>query len=249
MDVQMRRDLLVDLSQKAQEFLMAVLAVAFADDFARGDIQGGKERGGAVAIVVVGSALGLSGFHRQNRLAAFQSLHLTFLIHAKHNGMGLFRWVEVKAHDVAHLFHKEGIAGELEVLFPVRLEAEALPDAFDGVMGKPDFPSHQPGAPLSGRFGLLFQSLCNHRFHLAVGDSSGRAAAGSVSQALDALSDITRSPFAHRWRADSQGGCHLPVIHTLRARQDDARTLSRPLAGLRAPGDQFQLLSIFLLQS
>ena len=87
---------------------MAVLAVAFADDFARGDIQGGKERGGAVAIVVVGSALGLSGFHRQNRLAAFQSLHLTFLIHAKHNGMGLFRWVEVKAHDVAHLSTKKG---------------------------------------------------------------------------------------------------------------------------------------------
>ena len=79
-----------------------------------------------MAIVVVGSALGLSGFHRQNRLAAFQSLHLTFLIHAKHNGMGLFRWVEVKAHDVAHLFHKEGIAGELEVLFPVRLEAGEL---------------------------------------------------------------------------------------------------------------------------
>ena len=108
MDVQMRRDLLVNLSQKAQEFLMAVLAVAFADDFARGDIPGSKERGGAVAIVVVGSALGLSGFHRQNRLAAFQSLHLTFLIHAKHNGMGLFRWVEVKAHDVATFSTKKG---------------------------------------------------------------------------------------------------------------------------------------------
>ena len=52
---------------------MAVLAVAFADDFAGGDIQGGKERGGAVAIVVVGSALRLSGFHRQNRLAAFKA--------------------------------------------------------------------------------------------------------------------------------------------------------------------------------
>ena len=43
MDVEMRRDLPADLSQKAQEFLMAVLAVAFADDLARGDIQGGKE--------------------------------------------------------------------------------------------------------------------------------------------------------------------------------------------------------------
>ena len=43
MNVEMSRDLPVDLSQKAQEFLMAVLAVAFADDFARGDIQGGKE--------------------------------------------------------------------------------------------------------------------------------------------------------------------------------------------------------------
>ena len=201
-----------------------------------------------MAIVVVGSALGLSGFHRQNGLAALQSLHLTFLIHAKHNGAGLFRRVEVKAHDVAHLFHKERIAGELEGLFPVRLEAEGLPDAFDGVMGKPDLPSHQPGAPLGGRFGLLFQSLCNHRFDLAVGDSPRRAAAGSVSQALDALGDIARPPLAHRWRADSRGGCHLPVIHAPRARQDDARTLSRPLIGLRAPGDQFQLLTICLLQ-
>ena len=43
MNVEMSRDLPVDLSQKAQEFLMAVLAVASADDFARGDIQGGKE--------------------------------------------------------------------------------------------------------------------------------------------------------------------------------------------------------------
>ena len=42
-DVERSRDLPVDLSQKAQEFLMAVLAVAFADDFACGDIQGGKE--------------------------------------------------------------------------------------------------------------------------------------------------------------------------------------------------------------
>ena len=43
MDVEMSRDLPVDLSQKAQEFLMAVLAMAFADDFARGDIQSGKD--------------------------------------------------------------------------------------------------------------------------------------------------------------------------------------------------------------
>ena len=201
-----------------------------------------------MAIVVVGSALGLSGFHRQNGLAAFQSLHLAFLIHAKHNGAGLFRRVEVKAHDVAHLFHKERIAGEFEALFPVGLKTEGLPDAFDRVMGKPDFPSHQPGAPLGGRFGLLFQSLCNHRFDLAVGDAPGRAAAGSVSQALEALGNIARPPFAHRWRADSQGGGHLPVIDALCTRQDDARTLSRPLAGLRAPGDQFQFLAICLLQ-
>jgi hypothetical protein len=43
MDVERSRDLPIALSQKAQEFLMAVLAVTFADDFARGDIQGGKE--------------------------------------------------------------------------------------------------------------------------------------------------------------------------------------------------------------
>ena len=74
---------------------------------------------------------------------------------------------------------KNGSLESLKVFFPVRLEAEGLPDAFDGAMGKPDLPSHQPGAPLGGRFGLLFQSLCNHRFDLAVGDSPRRAAAGA----------------------------------------------------------------------
>ena len=68
-----------------------------------------------MAIVVVGSALGLSGFHRQNGLAALQSLHLTFLIHAKHNGAGLFRRVEAQADDVATFSTKNGSLESLKL--------------------------------------------------------------------------------------------------------------------------------------
>jgi serine/threonine-protein kinase len=57
----------------------------------------------------------------QDRLGAIQGLDLTFFIHTKHDGPGLFWRVEVKPHNVAHLLHKERIGGELEVFLPMGL--------------------------------------------------------------------------------------------------------------------------------
>ncbi len=47
----------LDLVQEAQELLMARMAPA--DGLARGDIEGSKERSGAVATIVVGTPFGL----------------------------------------------------------------------------------------------------------------------------------------------------------------------------------------------
>ena len=52
-----------NLIQEAQELLLSVLFLAPANDFARCDVERGKERGGAVAVVIMGPPLGLPRPH------------------------------------------------------------------------------------------------------------------------------------------------------------------------------------------
>ncbi len=56
----------------------------FTDHPAAGHIQRSKQRGGAVAAVIVRASLGLARLHRQHGLGAIQGLDLTLLIGAQH---------------------------------------------------------------------------------------------------------------------------------------------------------------------
>ena len=57
--------------------------VATADDPAGGDVEGGEQRGGAVALVIMAAPLGLARSHRQQRLGAVERLNLRLFIDAK----------------------------------------------------------------------------------------------------------------------------------------------------------------------
>ena len=98
---------------------MAMAAVAFADHFAGRDVQRSKQRSRAVPFVIVGPLFRQTGPERQNRLRPVQGLHLRFFIHAQHNGM--FRRIQIQAHDVPHLLNQLGIGGQLECFAAVRL--------------------------------------------------------------------------------------------------------------------------------
>src|SRR4051794_29657239 len=74
MHLQVGWHLRVDAIQKLAELGGSVSAMYLADDFASGDIQGGKQRRGAVTFVVVGTPLGLSWSHRQRRLRTIERL-------------------------------------------------------------------------------------------------------------------------------------------------------------------------------
>src|SRR6476659_9049094 len=56
-----------DLLEETQELLVAVPGLAGVDDLAGGHLQGGEQRGGAVADVVVGGLLRHPGHDRQDR--------------------------------------------------------------------------------------------------------------------------------------------------------------------------------------
>src|SRR3954452_1991114 len=70
----------VNAIQKLAELSRTVSAMQFADDFATGDIQGREQRGGAVALVIIGAPLDLARPHGQNRLCPIEGLDLTLLV-------------------------------------------------------------------------------------------------------------------------------------------------------------------------
>src|SRR6478609_7826659 len=82
--IQLGGYLLVQLGQKLLELRGAVAAVDRSVDLAGGYVQGGEQRGDAMAKVVMRASYGQPGHHRQHRRRAVQGLDLGFLIHTEH---------------------------------------------------------------------------------------------------------------------------------------------------------------------
>jgi len=103
--------MLFDGVEEAAEFLRPVARHAFADDGSGLYVEGGKQRGRPVPLVVMGVPFDLPGSHREQRLGAIQRLDLRFLIDAEHQRV-VWR-VEIEADDVAHLVNEERICRQL----------------------------------------------------------------------------------------------------------------------------------------
>ena len=73
-----------------------------------------------------------AGSQRQDRLRTIQSLHLTFLVYAEHNGV--LRWIHVQPDDVPYLLHELRVFRELEIFDSVRLQSESAPDPHDSAL-------------------------------------------------------------------------------------------------------------------
>jgi hypothetical protein len=71
------------------------------DDLALEDIEGGEQRGGAVALVIMGHGGAAPLLDRQSGLRAVERLDLTFLVDAENHGMS--RRIDVEADDILHL--------------------------------------------------------------------------------------------------------------------------------------------------
>ena len=84
MDVEVVGDLGFESAPELKELAAAVTRKALSDDLAGGDVEGGEQRGGAVAHVVMGASLDLSGPHGQHRLGAVERLDLALLVDAEH---------------------------------------------------------------------------------------------------------------------------------------------------------------------
>lgn len=76
MDGKISRNGTIDLFQELAEFDGSIARPAFPNRRSPGDVQGRKEAGCATACVIMGSAFGLTGQHREDWLTATRRLNL-----------------------------------------------------------------------------------------------------------------------------------------------------------------------------
>ena len=79
--------------RKREELLVTMTGLALGHHGAGGDVQGGKQGGGAVPLVVVGKAFHVSQAQGQHGLTSFQRLDLALFVHAQHHGV--LGWIQV----------------------------------------------------------------------------------------------------------------------------------------------------------
>ena len=234
------RDRFIDLGQELQELLVPMTAIAFADDFPGCNIQGGKERGDAVANVVVGSSFGLARGHGQYRLGSVEGLDLGFLIDTQNNRS--IRRVQVQADDVADFLDEVGIGREFERLVEVGLEPEGAPDSTDGGLRQARGLSHPTCTPVRGVFGFALQSFRHNLLDPGVRDGSRSTGTGFVGQSVESVIEEPLPPLTNGWECDAKVGRDNCVGVSFGRGQDDLGTQGEPLSGGRAaaPRNEFR---------
>ena len=98
------RDFGLDGVEEADELLVAVALHVAADDGAVEHVEGGEQRGGAVAPVIMCHGAGTPLLHRQARLGAVEGLDLAFFVDRQHEGMS--RRIDVEPNDIPQLLDK-----------------------------------------------------------------------------------------------------------------------------------------------
>src|SRR6516164_1839519 len=168
MDVEIGWHGLLDLRQEFAEFDRPVVLVAAADDPTGGDVQGGEQRGCAVALVVMTAPRDLPRPQRQQRLSAVERLDLRLFVDTQHQGA--VGWVEIKPNDVAHLVNKQRGGRQFEGFEAVRLQSEGPPDATHARGRDAAVPRHTAGAPVGGSGRPALQRLHDDMFDLGIVD-------------------------------------------------------------------------------
>jgi hypothetical protein len=226
----------LDVTQEGEELLMAMAGFALGDDRAVKHVEGGEQRGCAVALVVVGDAFDVAEPHGQHGLGAFEGLDLALLIDAKHHG--LVGRIEIKPNHVAQLLDEKGIGRKLEAAGAVRLQTEELEQAMDGALGNPGLLGNGAHAPVC--CGLWFAGECfgNQLGHRLILNRAGSAATHLVVQPLDPIGNEAIAPFADRMGADAKSrrddgiaGFALARQHDLRPQRQCCRQRARPCEG------------------
>ena len=248
MDRLSHRHLRLDGVEEVDELLVPMALHVAADDGAIENVEGGEQRRGAMAFVVVGHGSGTTLLHRQTGLGAVKRLDLALLIDREDDGMG--GRIDIEADDVAQLVDKLRVGGELELFHPVRLKAVRTPDALDGTRADIDDLRHHGGGPV----GRLCWRLGLGERHDTPDDarSQGRNARTPRLVAQEAFITLLHEAFlpAPDTGFRLAGPTHdLIGADTVRAKQDDLGSPDMLVWGIAIPRQRLQTAAIGGLES
>ena len=216
-------DLPINYTEEPQPFLVPMAWQAGGDDGALGDIQGGKERGGAMALIIRRHRAAATGLERQAGLCAVQGLDLAFLIHTQDDGM-LGR-VQIQAHHIRQFLLELRVPTELKGPDSMGLQAMGGPDALYKRGVRVQVPGQGAGRPVGGagrgRLGRRLQNARGQRLARVRRTSSPGRILGETDQALGGKALPAE---AHGLPTRAQGGGNVLIVVALGGQRDDLGT-------------------------
>ena len=246
MDFEFLRHVVVDCVEELPKLDAAVAPMMLRDHLAALDVERSEERCGAVADVVVRSALDLPRSQRQDRLRTIQSLNLRLLVNAEDRGT--IGRIQVEAHDVPDLLDQQRVRREFEALAAVWSQTEGAPNPGDAAPTQASSLGQRARTPMRGVLGLGLESQRDHVLHCSISDLARRARPRLIQQTIHAAFDETRAPTANRLTEHAKTLRHLRVVSPVRAGQDDPSPQSQCLRGASSPRQALQLLSLLSAQ-
>ena len=224
-DIEALGDGRLDSVEEPAKLNGAVALVTFGDDLSGLGVERCEEGGGAIANIVVGTALDLPRTHRQQGLGAVEGLDLGLFVDAQDQSS--VRGMQIQADDVTHFLDEEGVGGELEGFTAMGLEREGPPDATDGALTHPGALRHGAGAPVRGVGGRFFQGDPDDALHILIPDRAGSSRSGLVQQPVHAPVHApppheALAPFAHGLFGDPHFVGNLSICGSLGGPKDDA---------------------------
>jgi len=225
MDVEVGRNIALDGVEEMQKLLGPVPTVHFSDHSSGLAFKRRKQRRRAVANVVVRATLDLPRTHWKQWLAAIQRLDLRLLI--RRQDQRAIRRVEVQPDDISHFLDEQRIFRDLEGFAAMRFQRERTPHPTDRALAQ-SRPGRQGScAPVRCIVRHRFQRQGDHALDLLVVNRPRRARTWFIEQAVEALGDVPRSPFANGLPRQPQARRDMRVRFTIGARENDARTRSQ----------------------
>ena len=159
-----RRNLPLDHIEEADELLMTMTLHVAADHGAVEHVERGEQRGGAIALVVLGHGAGAALLQRQTRLCAIERLDLALLIEGENDR--LRRRIDIEPDHIAQLLDELGVVREFELPHTVGLKAMSASNALDRADADPDPACHHRRGPV----GRLDRWIAQRQRDDALGD-------------------------------------------------------------------------------
>lgn len=211
----------IDGVEELVEFLGAVAWLTLPDDRPGPGVEGGKQGVGAMADIVMGAPFHLARSHGQQGAGAAHGLDLGGFS-STHSTRARSGGCSIEADDVPRLLDEQRVAGELEGLRRMALQAEGAPDAVGRAPAEPDLRRQGAGDPVGRIPRGLLQGRGQHPFHLGVAHGPRGARPGFVQQAIQAPLQEPSPPLAHGGPTHLQLSGHQGVALARCAPQDHA---------------------------